>query len=83
MPNPSRGVARFAYSIAREGSARLSIHNVVGQLVAVLADGPHSPGRHVANWNAFDAAGATAGGVYFLRLESGGEVRTQKIVVAR
>jgi hypothetical protein len=83
-PNPFGAVTRFGYSIPQKGHARLSLHDVAGRLVTVLAEGPHGPGRHVADWEARDAAGSfAASGVYFLRLEAGDVVRTRKVILAR
>jgi hypothetical protein len=83
-PNPFRAMTSVTYFIPRQEIVRLSLHDVTGRLVAVLAEGLYAPGRHVASWDGYNSGGAAAAaGVYFLRLEAGGAVRTQKVVLAR
>ena len=50
-PNPSRGMAYVAWSVPRESRLRLTVHDVQGRQVAVLADGIYTNGRHVMRWN--------------------------------
>ena len=44
-PNPSRGEATVAFSLAEAGAARVAIVDVLGREVAVVADGPAEAGR--------------------------------------
>ncbi len=77
-PNPSAGTVRLAYAVGAAGTVRLAVYDVLGREVAVLADGPQAPGPQVAEWPA-----AVASGVYVVRLEAGGVVRTRTVVVTR
>ena len=68
-----RGAGRFAFTLPGAGAARLSVYDVSGRLVATIADGFHSAGRHEATWNAEGAGGKS--GVYFLILRVGDQSR--------
>lgn len=78
-PNPSRGDARVAYSLSAPGPARLAVLDVLGREVAVLADGAQAAGPTLASL----ATARLAPGVYVLRLDAGGVVRTQPLTVVR
>ena len=78
-PNPVSSTARVAYALPAAGPARLSLFDVSGRRVAVLADGPAAAGRHEASLN----AGALAAGLYVLRLETPGGAVSQRATVVR
>lgn len=78
-PNPTRGHARVDYTLPAGGDARISVLDVQGREVAVLADGPHNAGPHQVAWNGRDAAP----GLYFVRLHTRGASRIQRVVVTR
>jgi hypothetical protein len=83
-PNPLGPQTTLSYNLPSKGNARLTIHDVRGRLVAVLVDRVQSQGDHVASWDGLDASGTRVGeGVYFVRLESAGEDRTRKIIIAQ
>jgi hypothetical protein len=77
-PNPSAGTARIAFALPEAGRVRLTVFDVRGHEVAVLADGPLTAGRHEAR-----LSGSLAAGVYLVRLEAGGTVVTRQAVVVR
>ena len=78
-PNPVRGTARLTFVLSAPGPVRLALYDVRGREVAVLMEPPRPAGRHTAR---LDVRGLAAG-VYVLRLEANGAVRTQRLVVAR
>lgn len=80
-PNPARGDVRLAFTLSTESTARLSIHDAQGRLVARLAEGAFAAGRHEQVWNGRDASGSTVGpGLYFASFESGGRRESVRIV---
>jgi hypothetical protein len=80
-PNPSRSQSVIQYVLPRAGPVRLSIHDLLGRRVAQLANGLEAAGAHSATWEGRDARGAAVpAGVYWARLESGGEAAARKIV---
>ena len=84
FPNPTRGVTSIAFTVPTRSRVRASIHDPAGRLVRRLADGPFDAGRRVLEWDGLDSRGNDAGaGVYFVRLESAGDERREKLVVVR
>lgn len=58
---------------------RLSILNVLGQEVSVLADNTMEPGRHMIVWNAKNEPS----GVYFCRIRAGASVSVKAMVLQK
>jgi hypothetical protein len=82
-PNPSAGNTRIDYAVARATNVRLSVLDVQGREVAVLAQGSHGPGKYHANWTGETAKGAAPVGIYFVRYEALGKVHFARLVIAR
>lgn len=81
-PNPSQGTCRIAYSLPYRSHLSIRVYNILGQLVAVLADGVAERGPGEAMWDGRDRAGrAVAPGVYLCRLEAADEVAVRKMVL--
>jgi hypothetical protein len=78
-PNPLSGAATVAFELPAPGSATLTVYDVLGRRVAVLSEGEHAAGRHVAT---LDGA-ALASGVYVVRLVAGEQALSRRITVAR
>ena len=76
-PNPSSGGARVAYRLAEAGHARVSVVDLLGREVAVLADGPHGSGESRV------ALPALPPGVYVVRLVTASGAWTQRAAVVR
>jgi hypothetical protein len=64
-PNPFNPTTAIAYDLPAAGHVRLSVANILGVEVALLADGEESPGAHRREWS----PGNLPGGVYLCRLE--------------
>ena len=78
-PNPSAGRVVVPYGVAEGGPVRLSVFDVHGREVAVLADGWVQAGRHEA---ALDGT-SLAAGVYVVRLSTDGSASTVSVSIAR
>ncbi len=78
-PNPTSRQATVEYALPEAGEVTLEVYDVLGRRVATLAEGRKQAGRHEVSLEASDLPS----GVYFGRLEAGGETRTQKITVVR
>ncbi len=82
-PNPSSGSMRIGFGIVRESRVRLSIVDLAGREVAVLAVGVRPPGRHEAWWNGRDGNGEARAGLYFIHLEAGDESIVRRAIRVR
>jgi hypothetical protein len=84
FPNPTRAEASISFSVASAAHVRAEILNVQGRRTALLCDEVLTAGAHRLTWSP-DRAGAhgIGSGVYFYRIESGGQALTGKLVVLR
>lgn len=68
-PNPSRGSTEFEFLLAKPGTATLTVHDLLGRRVALLADEIFTAGTHRVTWNGRGIDGARVhSGVYFIEL---------------
>jgi hypothetical protein len=80
-PNPASGPAAIEYAVAREAKVRLSVLDVQGRVVDVLADEVKPPGRYRAVWGRNTSTGIRRAGVYFVRYEVAGRSMVKRITV--
>ncbi|MCK4511971.1 T9SS type A sorting domain-containing protein, partial [bacterium] len=82
--NPSRGDCKLVLSGPVGAEVAVHIYSVSGRLVATVFEGRLPAGGETIVWNGRDQAGhPIASGVYFARVESGGEMQTAKLVYIR
>ncbi len=83
-PNPFNPQTTIVYSVPESKAINLRIYDVKGRLIRILVNETKSAGTHRVIWDGRDSNGrCIASGVYFVRLEAAGEVRTGKIVLLR
>lgn len=84
-PNPSPGTTRIAFDVPDvDALVELAVYNVRGQLVRTLVRDSLEPGPHGVDWNCVDCSGSpVAGGVYFVRMRIGAELKMRKVLVVR
>jgi hypothetical protein len=78
-PNPVRTQGTVAYALPEETDVTLRVYDVLGRQVATLASGTQPAGRHTVTLD----TDQLSSGVYFGRLEAGGQTLTRKITVVR
>ncbi|MCB2203967.1 M4 family metallopeptidase [bacterium] len=80
-PNPFNPSTSIPLQLARSMHARVSVHDMLGREVRILADEVFPAGTHVLRWNGRDNAGMTLpGGVYFVRLSAGETTTTKQML---
>ncbi|NNE71750.1 MAG: T9SS type A sorting domain-containing protein, partial [Rhodothermales bacterium] len=78
-PNPSTGTVHVAYELQTSGMARFEVFDLLGRRVQPPVEAVHAAGRH---WLDLDLS-TVSQGVYFIRLEVNGAIKTQRLVLAR
>jgi len=78
-PNPFNPVTRIPFTLTRPEIVKLSVHNLLGQEVAVLVNGVQFAGRQEVTWN----AGQLASGTYLITLEAAGRRETRSVTLLR
>ena len=68
-PNPVSHSGLISFANPRASHVRISVLDVQGREIAVLADRAFEPGRHEISWNGTGPAGRLPSGVYFLRMQ--------------
>jgi immune inhibitor A len=79
-PSPMRGTGQIVFVLPREARARISVLDLQGRVVAMLADGVFTAGRHTATWDGSTEHGSAPAGLYFVRLAAEGRVFSQRLV---
>jgi hypothetical protein len=83
-PNPFQLETEVSFLLAQEEQVEVSIHDLGGRLVDVLANRQFSSGRHALRWDGMGEDGtALAPGVYFLTVNAGSFRAHQKMVLRR
>ena len=78
-PNPFNPSTSIKYSVPESGNIRLSVFNIVGEEVAVLAEGFTQAGFYEVS---FDASNLSTG-VYLYKLQSANSVQTKKMMLLK
>ncbi len=79
FPNPFARRATIRFTTPASGAVRLTVYDLLGRRIATLADGELPAGTHPVEWR----TGGLASGIYVLRLEADGAVRTRRITLVR
>ena len=79
FPNPFNPATTIKYALPQAADVHLTVYNVVGQVVRTLVAEHQNAGRYVVEWDATNDSGhSLSSGMYFYRLEAGGEFREVK-----
>jgi hypothetical protein len=78
-PNPFNPVTQIPFTLARPTHTRLSVHNLLGQEVAVLLDRALPAGTHRTSF----LPERLASGVYLVTLEVAGRTETRSVTLLR
>jgi hypothetical protein len=79
FPNPFNPLTTIKYALPAGGHVRLTVFNLLGQMVSVLFEGAQPAGEHTVEFS----SGTLPSGIYFYRIEAPGFVETKKMVIAK
>ncbi|MGB7060931.1 MAG: T9SS type A sorting domain-containing protein [Candidatus Zixiibacteriota bacterium] len=83
-PNPFNPETQIKYDLPVSGNVTLSVYNVLGQRVRVLADGFQEAGHKSVIWDGKDNQGReAASGIYFYKIKAENYQKTKKMVLLK
>ena len=77
FPNPAAGRATVSYNVAKSEQVRVTLTDLMGREVRVLENGVKAAGTQTVSLNSADLAAGT----YLVRVQSGEQVATRKVVL--
>jgi hypothetical protein len=78
-PNPFNPTTHFRFSLPEKGFASLTVYDVLGKEIAMVANHEFSAGTYDVPWN----ASGLPSGVYFYRLQTKNFSETKKLVLTK
>jgi agmatine/peptidylarginine deiminase len=82
-PNPFNNRTTISFSLDNSSKASLSIYNLQGQLIRVLADQDFPSGKHQIIWDREDGSGTdVSAGIYLMKLVTEQGIDLKKLVVS-
>ncbi len=83
-PNPFYSHTNITFALPEAAPASLIIYNLTGQVVRKLVDGLRPAGFQQVTWDGRDKFGNEAPtGVYFMRLQTGDQVKVKRMILQR
>ena len=79
FPNPFNPVTTISYGIPTDGTVNVAIYDVNGRMIESLANGFTNAGSYSIDWN----ADTQPSGMYFLKVQFGNEVKSEKIMLVK
>lgn len=78
-PNPFNPMTTIEFSIQNDSKINLSVYNIKGQKVKILAKNDFSKGSHSVIWNGDDDSGkSVSSGIYYYKLNVNGKTEAVK-----
>lgn len=78
-PNPFNPSTKITFSLPQRQNVSVKVYNVIGQLVATLANKEFEAGTHVVNFNASNLSS----GIYFYTMNAGDYTITKKMMLVK
>jgi hypothetical protein len=83
-PNPFNPTTTLKFVLSKDTHVTLTIHNMLGQVVATLVDENKPAGNHSVVWDGLNESGErVASGTYVYRLTAGEYVETRKLLLLK
>lgn len=84
VPNPFNPGTTIHYGVPHEGHVTIRIYDVRGAVVRTVLSGRREPGVYTEMWDGTDDRHDRVGsGVYFCRIETGGQSEVHKLVLLK
>jgi len=84
VPNPFNPMTEIRFELAKPQQVRVTIYDVTGRRVKVLAEGHMEAGPQTRVWQGRDSAGRQVpSGVYYVRMVAGDKIDHQKIMLLK
>jgi hypothetical protein len=84
FPNPFNASTTITFFLAGATSVTTVVYDLLGNRIAVLAEGMYAPGIHQTHWNGETTAGnIAASGVYFYQLQAGSILKRKSMILLR
>jgi len=82
FPNPFTSSVHMAYAVNEPEAVDISVYDLAGRQLTVLANGTQSPGQHAVAWDGRDASGVhVQKGMYFVRIQIGNQVQQARVTM--
>ena len=78
-PNPFNPTTSLELSVPMNGQVTVQVYNLMGQVVATLANGYMDASTYTLTWDASDVSS----GMYIVKAEAAGTVSTQKLMLMK
>jgi len=78
-PNPFNPVTTMTLTMPMAGDMKVEVYNLLGQVVATLANGYMDASTYTLIWDASNASS----GVYFVQADAAGFTKTQKLMLVK
>jgi hypothetical protein len=83
-PNPFAGGTVIRFAVPSQMRARISVYDVMGREIDVIADSVMEPGSHQVEWDGKDRHGRqVSSGIYFYRFTTPNAVMHRKMVMLK
>jgi hypothetical protein len=78
-PNPFNQSCKLDIEIPKNQFTTISIYDMLGNQVDILANKALSKGQHTFSWNAYNQTS----GIYFIKIQNSNYMKTQKIMLIK
>lgn len=83
-PNPFVSSSAIAFDLPATAPLSMKLYDVTGRVVKALPSATFNQGHHVLRWDGKDSYGKLLpAGIYFARMDLGGNAFTQKLILTR
>jgi len=78
-PNPFNPATTISYDVPDISTVNISVYNTNGQLLDVITNSLHEPGRHTVVWD----GGNYSSGIYIIRMRSDKFIQSHKVMLVK